>query len=417
MTRRIVRLMLVLLALALLVQGAPPAINPAKAGMDPNRLAQVQPRMKSFVDRGTIAGSVTLVARHGTVASLEAVGYQDLESHKPMRTDSIFQVMSMTKPITSTGLMILAEDGGLSLSDPVGKFLPEFKDMWVIERRDGDKTRCLRRPSREITIRDLLTHTSGLGEPPEGFRSFPAEMSTPLEKYVAVGSRQPLDFDPGTKWQYSGTGMSAVGRLIEVVSGQPYEKFLRKRLFEPLGMMDTFFLPPVGKYDRIASVYILENGKLKPSGLETPGGGESKYRKGAKNPLPSGGMFSTAPDLLAFHQMMLNGGSYNGTRILSKATVMEMTKLQTGELAVFPEVFGESGQGNGLGWFVNRSGPDSKMLPFTSIGTFSHAGALNTVGWVDAKRDLIGIFLIQRRPTTYEERDAFMSLVISAIQN
>jgi CubicO group peptidase (beta-lactamase class C family) len=164
-------------------------------------------------------------------------------------------------------------------------------------------------------------------------------------------------------------------------------------------------------------VYDMKNGKLKPSGPDTPGGGDLKYRRDAKNPIPSGGLFSTAADLLAFYQMMLNGGSYHGKRILSKASVEQMTTLHTGNLPIFPEMFGESGQGYGLGWFVNRSGPESKMLPFTSLGTFSHAGALTTLGWIDPPKDLIGIFLIQRWPDSYDERNAFMSIVNSAIQD
>jgi CubicO group peptidase (beta-lactamase class C family) len=406
----------VLVVLALPIQGRL-TISPAKAGMDSQRLETIRPTMKSFVDRGTISGVVTLVARHGVLASLEAIGYQDLESKRPMQTDTIFQMMSMTKPITVTGLMMLVEEGKVSLSDPVMKYLPEFEDMWVIEKHEGSETRCLRRPSRQVTIQNLLTHTSGLGGLPEGFHGFAKVMAISLDEDVAVGARRPLNFDPGTKWQYSGVGIDAVGKIIQIVSGQPYENFLETRLFEPLGMKDTFFFPPASKYDRLASVYDMEKGALKVSGPDTPGGVDLKYRKGAENPIPSGGLFSTAIDLYAFYQMMLDGGTYHGKRILSKATVAQMTTVHTGNLPVFPEMFGESGQGSGLGWFVNRVGPESKMLPFTTVGTFSHAGALTTQAWIDRKNDLIGIFLIQRWPDTYDERNAFLSIVASAIQD
>jgi CubicO group peptidase (beta-lactamase class C family) len=258
------------LAAALLRAGTLP-VNPAKAGMDAERLGRIPERMKHYVDQGQIAGAVTLVARHGSVASLEAVGFQDLETAKPMRTDTIFQIMSMTKPITAVALMMLAEEGKLSLGDPVEKYLPEFKGMWLVDSRDGNKAMTLKRPSRAVTVRDLLTHTSGVaGSPPEGFRPFPVLITTSLEKLVAVSAQQPLNFEPGTRFEYCNMGIEALGRIIEVLSGMPYDRFFETRLFEPLGMNDTFFFPPREKYSRIASVYVLEDGKLKPVGPIIP---------------------------------------------------------------------------------------------------------------------------------------------------
>jgi len=398
--------------LAIPVCAQSPTVNAAKAGMDPERLARIPVMMRSYVEKEHIAGAVTLVARNGAVASLEAVGFQNIETKKAMRTDTIFQIMSMTKPITAVALMILAEEGRLSLSDPVEKYLPEFKGMWLVESQDGDKTLTLKRPSRPITIRDLLTHTSGFpATPPEAFRPFEVWVTTPMDKLVAVTAQQPLDFEPGTRFEYSSMAFEAVGRIIEVLSDMPFDKFLETRLFAPLGMKDTFFFPPPDKYDRIASVYVLEDGKLKPVGTDNPGGGNWKYRKGAKNPLPDGGLYTTAPDLFALYQMMLDGGTYEGKRILSPATVELMTTSLTADIPVW----GESGQGYGLGWLVNRDPRAFFTLPFTSIGTFSHAGRFSTEGWVDPKRDLVGIFLIQREPYTTEERDAFMSIVASGI--
>jgi CubicO group peptidase (beta-lactamase class C family) len=397
---------------AVLLQAGTLPVNPTKGGMDPERLGRISARMKYYVEKGQIAGAVTLVARHGTVASLEAVGFQDLEAAKPMRTDTIFQIMSMTKPITAVALMMLAEEGKLSVGDPVEKYLPEFKGMWLIDSRDGNKAMTLKRPSRAITIRDLLTHTSGVpGSPPEGFRPFPILITTSLEKLVAVSAQQPLNFEPGSRFEYSNIGIETVGRIIEVLSGMPYDKFLQSRLFEPLGMSDTFFVPPREKYGRIASVYVLEAGKLKPVGPDNPGGGNWKYRIGAKNPLPDGGLYTTAADLFVLYQMMLNGGTYEGKHILSRATVELMTTSQTGTIPVF----GDTGQGYGLAWLVNRDPKASFTLPFTSLGTFSHSGRFSTQGWIDPKRDLVGIFLIQREPYTTEERNSFMSIVGSAI--
>src|SRR5438132_10006115 len=223
-----------------------------KTGMDADRLAKIPARMKAFVDQGTIAGCVTLVARHGAVASLEAVGFTDLDRKKPMRSDAIFQIHSMTKPVTATGIMLLMEEGKLSLGDPVEKHLPEFRGMWVIESQDAGKTRLLRRPARAITIRDLLTHTSGMSlNPPPGIGELHGALHNTLAEAVGFFSQQPLEFEPGSKWQYSNTGMATAGRIIEVLSGMPYEKFVEVRIFRSLGMKDSYIYPPPEKYDRI----------------------------------------------------------------------------------------------------------------------------------------------------------------------
>ena len=258
-----------------------------KAGMDPARLARIPARMKEFVDSGTIAGAVTLVARHGVVASLEAVGYQDVESRKPMRTDTIFAIASMTKSLTATGVMVLLEDGRLLLSDPVEKHLPEFRGQMLVEQRDGDKVLAVKKPSRPITIWDLLTHTSGVPW------AWEQDNKTLAEK-ARNFAREPLEFEPGTKFSYSNAGYGTLGRIIEVVSGQPYEEFMEEHIFRPLGMKDTFYFLPPEKYDRIATVYNLEAGKLQkiPAPEATT---PQKYVS------PSGGCYSTASDLFAFY--------------------------------------------------------------------------------------------------------------------
>jgi CubicO group peptidase (beta-lactamase class C family) len=387
-------------AVALALRAAP-VVNPSKAGMDPDRLARIPPRMKAFVEKGTIPGAVTLVSRHGAVACLDAVGYQDLETKKPMRTDTIFRIASMTKPITSVGIMILMEAGRLALSDPVENHLPDFKGMWVIESRDGDKTRTLARPSRPLTIRDLMTHTSGMyGMPPETLEDALGRARKTVAEVVALASQQPIDFDPGSKWQYSNLGIATLGRIIEVVSDQPYEKFMEARILQPLGMKDSFFFLPDDRLDRLAAIYTMEKGKLKKNEQE-------RDRKTQKYPFPEGGLQSTAADLAAFYQMMLNGGTYNGKRILSKASMEVMTAVHTGALkAAGP------GMGWGLGWSVVRDAMGT--LPLTSLGAFGHGGIYGTHGWIDPKKDLFGIFLVQR-PGASDERNAFMELAASAI--
>jgi CubicO group peptidase (beta-lactamase class C family) len=397
---------ILLFTVALTLLAAPPALDTSKAGMDPELLARIPARLKAFVDKGTIPGAVTLVERHGALASLEAVGYQDLESKKPMRTDTIFHIASMTKPVTAVGIMILMEEGKLAIGDRVEKYLPDFANMWVIETREGDKNgdtrRTLRRPSRAITLRDLLTHTSGMyGMPPETLDEAIARKTRTLADVVTLASQKPLDFDPGTKWQYSNLGIATLGRIIEVIADQPYEKFIESRIFQPLGMKDSFFFLPPDRQDRLATVYVLDKGKLKKADWDLGG-------KGAKYPFPEGGMYSTAQDLGVFYQMMLSGGTYHGKRILSRATVELMSAVHTGDLAA-----GHSpGIGYGLAWAVVRTADGT--LPLASLGTYGHGGAFGTYGWIDPHKDLIGVFLVQQ-PDVATERNAFMAMAASSI--
>jgi CubicO group peptidase (beta-lactamase class C family) len=396
------------------VVGAPPdAVVAAKAGLNPERLGRIATRMQSFVDKGTISGAVILVARHGVVAELDAVGFQEVENKKPMRTDSIFQLMSMTKPVTAAGIMILAEEGRLALGDPVEKYLPEFRSMWLVDTRDGEKTRTLKRPSRLITIRDLLTHTSGLPQmPPPGIKNLLSTLDRTLAEAVNFYSQMPLDFEPGTKWQYSNPGIATLGRIIEVVSDQPYERFLEERIFKPLGMKDSFFFPAPDKIDRIAMLYRSENGKLVKAGPESLAGDPWKYRKGAKYPCPECGLYSTAPDLASFYQMVLNGGTYKGKRILSKPGVEVMTALHTGDITPAGHV---PGQGYGLAWAVVRD--PIATLPFLSLGSYGHGGAFGTYGWVDPKLDMVRVLMIQTSGGSgMDERNTFLEMAGAAVE-
>jgi CubicO group peptidase (beta-lactamase class C family) len=388
------------------------ALNPAKAGMDSERLARIPVRMKAFVDRGTIPGAVTLIARHGALASLEAVGSQDIESRKPMRTDTVFQIMSMTKPVTAVALMMLVEEGKVVLSEPLEKYLPEFRGLWVNEPGASGLERRQVRPSRPITLRDLLTHTSGMApNPPAGAADLLSRLNLTLAEAVALYSQQPLDFQPGMRWQYSNPGIATVGRVVEVISGQPFEKFLEARIFQPLGMKDSFVFPPADKIERIAMVYDVENGKLKRAGPNILGGDPALCRKGARYSGPEFAIYSTAQDLAAFYQMVLNGGTHNGKRLIAKASVELMTSLHTGEI----DPAGHTpGKGYGLAWTVVKDARGT--LHLESIGTYGHGGAFGTEGWVDARKDLIGVFLIQRSSGgSPEESDAFRAMANAAI--
>ncbi|MCC7153388.1 MAG: beta-lactamase family protein [Bryobacterales bacterium] len=380
-----------------------PAADPAKAGLDAGRLRQIETRMKSYVDGGTASGIVTLVQRNGVLAALDAAGFQDSETKRPMRADTIFQVMSMTKPVTGVAVMMLAEEGKLRLSDPVEKILPEFRGQMVIESKT-ETTRTLKKLSRPITIRDLMTHTSGMPEmPPEGAGDYFAVLSRlTLKDAVLLYSQMPLQFEPGSRLQYSNTGLATLGRIVEVASDVPYEQFVAKRIFEPLSMKDSFFFPPADKLDRIAQVYMTQSGVRKPLG-------DLIYRKGAKYPMPEGGLYSTAQDLANFYQMMLDGGAFQGRRLLSKAAVETMTALHTGDLKA-----GSGSTGFGLTWQVQRD--SSSMLTLQSMRTFGHGGAFGTYGWIDPSRKLVGVFLLQELGRDVSEpRATFVTMAESAV--
>jgi len=394
-------LLLSLLALPLLAVDP----NPEGAGMDPDRLARIPTRLQEFVNQGTSAGFVSLVARHGEIAALDAVGYQDLHKKTPMRTDSVHQVMSCTKPITVAGLMVLVDEGRVALTDPVEKYLPEFKNPRLNPCGPGGAGyHCASRPpKRLVQIRDLMTHTSGIAaEPPA---DFPRYTST-LAEVVAAGAREPMLADPGTRWSYNNLGIATLGRIIEVISGQSFEDFMAERVFEPLDMPDTTFFPPAGKMDRVASVYSFTDGKLVPYQRDPP-------RAQWKNPLPEGGLYSTAVDLAHFYYMILAGGEFGPDRVLSQAAVDTMTTVQTGDI---PAGWGP-GIGFGLGFAIVKD-PVAAMR-YTSIGSFGHGGAYRTFTWADPEKDMISVLLFQRSNVggdLADEINAFLQLAAAAIE-
>ena len=386
------RLLATLLLVALPMAG--------QSGLDPARLAQIPIRMKGFADRGLMAGSVTLVARHGKVVALDASGYTDLETKKPLRTDALFQLHSMTKPVVAMAAMMLMEEGKLSLNDPVEQYLPEFRGQRLLL---GE---TLKKPSRRITIRDLMTHTSGLPlNPPPGIGELHGALHKTLAEAVLVISQAPLEFEPGSKWQYSNEGIATLARIVEVLGDMPFEKFLAARIFTPLGMKDTYIYPPKEKWSRLPTAYILKDGKPLKYTADPLGEGAMKYREGAKYPLPEGGLYSTASDLFLLYQMMLNGGELNGVRILSPTSVESMTQVHTGDLAT-----SGPGMGYGLAWAVAR---DSAAAPL-SAGTYGHGGRYGTYCFIDPKQELIGIFLIQREGGS-DERNAFVNMTYGAL--
>ena len=339
-----------------------------EAGMDPERLSRIPVRMKELVEAGTVSGAVTLVAQHGVVASLHAVGYSDREGKTPMRTDTIVLIRSMTKSVTAVAIMILLEDGRLLLSDPVEKYVPEFRSQTINDSRGSQSTAGSQTPARPITIRDMLTHTSGVGAPPPDVLKQPFAMRT-LAELAGLPGGWPRQFEPGARWAYSDFGYLVLGRVIEVVSGQAYEQFVADRILTLLGMADSFFAPPAEKRGRIAGDEAITL---------------ALYPPGAKFSSPAAGMHSTASDVAAFYQMLLNRGLHKGRRVLSSSAVDLMTAVQTGSLQAgfLP------GTGWGLGLEVVR-----ERVGILPVGSFGHGTAGGSYAWAHPGRDLVGVIL------------------------
>ena len=352
---------------------------------DPSKLVQIKTKMQSYVDQKVIAGAVTVVGSRNSIASLEAVGFQKLETKQPMPHDALFRIASMTKPITAIGIMILQEERKLSVEDLVEKHLPEFRGQRIVASRDGE-TLTLKKPARAITIRDLLTHTSGLpGGFPVGMADLYARRQHTLAEAVLVSSQQPLDFEPGSKWSYCNAGIDTLGRIIEVVSGQSYEAFLTANIFKPLEMHDTCVFPSEAQTARIASLYDSEDGELIVANRPIVG-----PATGAKHPIPAGGLYSTGADLAKLYQAMLSAGSLKTAKIISPESVLTMTKVQTGDL-----VCGfVPGMSFGFGWAVVKEPKGVNVM--VSPGTYGHGGAFGTQGWIDPQQDLFVVLLIQR---------------------
>ncbi len=356
-------------------------VAPLDAAQPPGNL-EITKRLRSFVEDGTISGAVTIVADPHRVLSLNTVGAADLRSQKPMRADSLFWIASMTKPIAAIAVLMMQDEHRLNVEDPVEKYLPEFKNQWLIQEKSSN-TVTLIRPARPIIIRDLLTHTSGLADAPS-----PRTDAT-LAELVMAYSQLPLRFPPGSKWEYCNSGINTLGRIVEVVSGQRIENFFQRRIFNPLRMKDTTFWPTPSQARRLARTY--QPGK-DGNGLEAT---EIFFIKGElsdrrRTPLPAGGLFSTASDVTLLYQMILNGGTLDGKRLLSRESVGLMTRTQTGDLKTgFTE-----GMSWGFGFQVVKE--PQGITAMLSTGTFGHGGAYATQSWADPKKDLIYVLMIQR---------------------
>lgn len=339
-------------------------------------LQAISEGMREFVSGGEISGVVTLVATGERVVHLEAVGRADVAQNTAMRHDTIFWIASMTKPITASAVLMLQDEGRLSVDDPVGKYIPELADL---------KTPSGKRAN--LTIRHLLTHTSGLAEAmPEQTR-----VAKTLADLIPAYARLPTAFEPGSKWQYSQSGINTAGRIVEVVSGRGFTEFLQKRLFDPLGMKDTTFYLTPEQQSRLAKAYKkIGDGpdSLQESAISILAGHPATSRD--RYPAANGGLFSTAPDYARFCRMILNRGKLDGKRYLKAESVRLMTSPQTGDIKTgFTE-----GNSWGLGWCVVRQPQGvSEML---SPGTFGHGGAYGTQAWIDPRKNAVYILMVQR---------------------
>jgi CubicO group peptidase (beta-lactamase class C family) len=396
------------IAFSALAQGLPKASQPEDVGFSSERLKRVTSAFQTDVDKGTIPGAVVLIARNGKVAYLEAIGFQDREKKVPMSTDAIFQIASMTKPFTSVAIMMLVEEGKILLSDPASVYLPEFKTLQVgvekINVATGNAELSLEPAQRQMTIQDLLRHTSGLtysflGKSLVKEAYSEAKVFDPnqtLAEFVTKLSKLPLAHQPGTTWDYS-MSTDVLGRIVEVVSGVPFDQFIADRIVKPLRLSDTGFFVAEEKAGRVARPQVdPATGKPPPIADVTK---RPNWMSGG------GGMVSTASDYVRFSQMLLNGGELDGARLLSPHTVALMTSDQTPPdiaysreaLQIF-EPLGiaptpRDGQGFGLGFMV-RTRTGQNMVP-GSPGVFYWQGAWGTAFWVDPKEKLIAVLLVQ----------------------
>ncbi len=348
-----------------------------------DKFAAVPERMQAFVAQGEIAGAVTLVATKEKILHLAAIGQSDLASGRKMQTEDFFWIASMTKPMSAACVALLVDDGKLGFDDPVEKYLPEFHAPWVIQEQTADR-RVLVPAARPVTLHDLLTHTSGVGE-----YAVTGPHWTLAEMIKAV-AREPLKFQPGTRWSYSTAGIDALCRVVEVVSGAPFAEFMQKRIFDPLGMTNsTFWLTPEAE-KRFATNYRRnpQTGGLEPVTIHYMYGGAVTDR--GRPPLGGAGLFSTAADVAKFYQMMLNEGELNGRRILRPETMREMTRTQTAGIKA--GFLPGTAWGLGLCVVQEPQGVTAVLAP----GTFGHGGAHGTQSWADPQRGVIYILMIQR---------------------
>jgi CubicO group peptidase (beta-lactamase class C family) len=375
-----------------------PATAPENIGLSSERLNRIDTVLNSYIKEGKLPGAVAIVIRHGKVGYFKSFGLKDIEEKKPMTNDAIFRIASMTKAITSVAVMTLYEEGYFLLTDPVSKFIPEFKNPKVAKRSPASDSTILIPAKSEITIRELLNHTSGItyGSALQGRYYRQAGMTVGLlptkgtigEMIKKLGPL-PLVSQPGEEFNY-GMSVDVLGYLIEVVSKMPLDEFMKKRIFEPLKMEDTYFTLPREKFSRLATLYIMGgNGKLEKVTKYFPYPEPQTYFSGGA------GLVSTASDYARFAQMLLNKGELDGNRILSRKSVELMTTNSIGDIFIFTSFAHNGIMGDKFGYGFGIRTERGVFDELESLGTFGWDGAFYTRFWVDPKEDLVGIFMSQ----------------------
>ena len=410
------------------VKTNPATLQPSKPelnGFSPERLKRIDNNINEWVADSRLNGAVALIIRNGKIVYHKAFGHDDLEKTKPTRTDHIFRIASQTKAITSVAVMILFEEGKFLLDDPVSRYIPEFAKQQVLDKfNEADSSYTSIPAKSEVTIRQLLTHTSGISYAQIGTKEANAiyakaglhsgigpEYGRLLGTDMKKLGKLPLLHQPGEKFTY-GMNTDLLGYLVEVVSGMSLDQFFRQRIFEPLGMKDTYFFLPAGKQDRLVNLYREENKKLVHPGAEIKHNGIfiTDYPKLPGTYFSGGaGLSSTAMDYAIFLQMLLNGGEYNGKRLLARHTVRMMTMNQIGDINRGVNKFG-------LGFGISTE-KGSSILP-TPEGVFEWGGAFSTTYWADPKERIIGVFYRQLWSSTFGEiANKFKVLVYSALND
>ena len=424
--RTLAAVLVVFAAITLTLTAAVPSGRPEDVGLSSERLQRVNEVIQRYIGAKEIAGAVTVVTRRGRMAHFEAHGLMDLESKTPMRKDGLFRIASMSKPVTGVAILMLVEEGKVRLTDPVSRFIPEFKNTQVAIAKPGPEGSApaggrggrggpppeitLTPATRAITVRDLMTHTSGLASGGAGSREAarvaPRVTTENLAIHIPKLGAAPLDFQPGTEWRYSAlAGIEVLGRIVEVASGQTFDQFLKQRLFDPLGMKDTAFFPTDSQLPRVVSLY-----GRSPEGVlskeDSPGWLTTKtfFSGGA-------GLWSTAEDYTQFAQMLVNGGQLNGKRILGPRTVEMMATNHVGDLF---SAAGATRRGMGFGLTVEVVMDPVATSQRRSAGSFGWDGAFGTHFWVDPKEQIAGVLMIQRSVNAALNRD-FENAVMQAV--
>jgi CubicO group peptidase (beta-lactamase class C family) len=411
---------LALIALCLTpVSAAAPTARPEDVGLSTERLKRIGELMQRHIAAKTFTGAVTLVARNGRIAHFETHGEMDVEAHKPMQKDAIFRIMSMTKPVVGVAVMMMVEEGKVRLADPVSKFIPDLQGLSAvvlnIEGRvapapSGSVTAAMPTRTvpadREITVRDLLTHTSGLmsgGMSASSNNDVMPKAGETVAQIMPRLKKVPLDFQPGTRWAYSGQfGFDVLLRVVEVASGMPFDQFARQRIFEPLGMKDTSFYPMAGN-SRVATLYEQANGSLRKAA--NPPFMNGAYLSGG------GGLYSTAEDYLQFALMLLNRGQLDGKRLLSTRSVDVMSSVFA------PDTLPGRLAGEGFGLSVRVVDNPAARNTYLSKGSFGWSGAFNTHFFIDPAEHVVGVFMTQvvGLATRGQIRDDFETAVMQSI--